>query len=500
MKKNYFLRNLLTSILLTFCTSLLVGQNVNDCIIITNPTADITVCADVFAPEIGADVLWSPPTASQTCSGGDGNFSFEMLFERPENELSQGCWNFHYLSRVGTDGGYVKLFSGNHPDNNNTQITTPSLYMQQGNNVAIDVTYADGNYDLLISWIDENNNTGPIPAVSTDIDILGVGTHTISVDPQLPSDGIYRIVYTFVYTGGKPSNSNQADTIQVNGNLLSSSNCSAGVDFTFTGSHTPGDFFPVGSTIVNYIATYTGPSGSVITKSHSFTVTVINITFETPNIINPSCNTTGSIALTTTGGTTPITYTLNPGGQTNTTGSFSNLSAGNYTITATDNTSLTNCSKTSEIITLTELPNDIPSIIGSLTLQTIEGCSASDLPSPVNTLAGLELLEGSIVIIDNQPLNGTLTVSSIDNAPSGTCPIIITRTYTVTDDCGKYITIDQIFEIVDTTDPTASNPVAINIECIEDLPAPNIEVVLDEADNCNGPVTVAFVNDLSDGN
>ena len=47
--------------------------------------------------------------------------------------------------------------------------------------------------------------------------------------------------------------------------------------------------------------------------------------------------------------------------------------------------------------------------------------------------------------------------------------------------------------------PTASNPDPINVECIEDVPAPDVTVVTDEADNQGIPV-VAFVGDSSDGN
>ena len=44
----------------------------------------------------------------------------------------------------------------------------------------------------------------------------------------------------------------------------------------------------------------------------------------------------GSISSSTTGGTGTITYVLNPGGASNTTGNFTGLAPGNYTVTATD--------------------------------------------------------------------------------------------------------------------------------------------------------------------
>ncbi|ULC58109.1 gliding motility-associated C-terminal domain-containing protein [Flaviramulus sp. BrNp1-15] len=48
--------------------------------------------------------------------------------------------------------------------------------------------------------------------------------------------------------------------------------------------------------------------------------------------------------------------------------------------------------------------------------------------------------------------------------------------------------------------PTASDPSPINIECIADLPVPDVEVVTDEADNSGIPPIVAFVSDSSDNN
>ena len=91
-----------------------------------------------------------------------------------------------------------------------------------------------------------------------------------------------------------------------------------------------------------------------------------------------------------------------------------------------------------------------------------------------------------------------LWLLSSDVSDGNTCPEVITRTYSVTDDCGNSITVTQTITIDDTTDPTASNPAAISAQCA--APAPDITVVTDEADNCTASPTVAFVSDVSDGN
>ena len=60
--------------------------------------------------------------------------------------------------------------------------------------------------------------------------------------------------------------------------------------------------------------------------------------------------------------------------------------------------------------------------------------------------------------------------------------------------------VDQLITINDVTIPTASNPVAINVECISDVPAPDITAVSDETDNCTASPAVVWVGDVSDGN
>ena len=52
-----------------------------------------------------------------------------------------------------------------------------------------------------------------------------------------------------------------------------------------------------------------------------------------------------------------------------------------------------------------------------------------------------------------------------------TCPEVITRTYSVTDACGNSINVTQTITVDDNINPTASNPAAINVQCIGDVPA-----------------------------
>ena len=86
-----------------------------------------------------------------------------------------------------------------------------------------------------------------------------------------------------------------------------------------------------------------------------------------------------------------------------------------------------------------------------------------------------------------------------DASDGNTCPEIITRTYSVTDDCGNTINVTQTITVNDITAPTASNPAGITVECIGDVPLSDIALVTDAADNCTAAPVVAFVSDVSNG-
>ena len=71
--------------------------------------------------------------------------------------------------------------------------------------------------------------------------------------------------------------------------------------------------------------------------------------------------------------------------------------------------------------------------------------------------------------------------------------------YSVTDDCANSIFVSQIIIVKDTTRPTASNPLPFFVECIEDIPRPDISIILNVADNCTANPVVEFVSETDDG-
>ncbi|WP_459212370.1 hypothetical protein, partial [Aquimarina rhabdastrellae] len=104
---------------------------------------------------------------------------------------------------------------------------------------------------------------------------------------------------------------------------------------------------------------------------------------------------------------------------------------------------------------------------------------------------------------DNCSTAANITVAHVSDVSDGNSnPEVITRTYSVTDEAGNSINVTQMITINDTINPTASNPANVTVECSADVPAVDITVVTDEADNCSAAanITVAHVSDVSDGN
>ncbi|MCH1479196.1 MAG: hypothetical protein L7U23_03785, partial [Crocinitomicaceae bacterium] len=142
---------------------------------------------------------------------------------------------------------------------------------------------------------------------------------------------------------------------------------------------------------------------------------------------------------------------------------------------------------------------DFP-LVAPYTCCTASSISAS-APAGVNIECVGDIPAADISLVTNIVSDCPATVAFVSDASDGnTCPEVITRTYSVTDDCGNSTNVTQTITINDITPPTASNPGGIDVECVGDVPAADISVVTDAADNCTALPVVAFVSDASDGN
>ena len=134
-----------------------------------------------------------------------------------------------------------------------------------------------------------------------------------------------------------------------------------------------------------------------------------------------------------------------------------------------------------------------PVVTGSLSATTVEGCNLGTAPVAVNTVAALEALAGGITIADVCTLDASLTVSHTD-VPVGTCPIVITRTYTVTDACSNPVNIIHTINVDDTQAPVVTgslSPTTVEGCDAGDAPAAATTVAAIEA--LAGGITIADV-------
>jgi hypothetical protein len=115
--------------------------------------------------------------------------------------------------------------------------------------------------------------------------------------------------------------------------------------------------------------------------------------------------------------------------------------------------------------------NTAPVITGTMTPVTVEGCTTADAPAALTTVAALEAL--GITITDACTPDASLTVSSSQTS-TGTCPLVITRTYVITDACGNSASVNHTINIDDNTAPVITGtmtPVTVEGCTTADAPA-----------------------------
>ncbi len=120
---------------------------------------------------------------------------------------------------------------------------------------------------------------------------------------------------------------------------------------------------------------------------------------------------------------------------------------------------------------------------------------------PAITVQCIGDLPAIIDLTWNDNCDGTGVTSGFDAPIVGDyCGGTITRTWSYTDACGNLASVSQVITVDDNINPTASNLPPLSVPGAIDVPAPNINDVFDEADNCTTNPTVTFLSDLSDGN
>lgn len=194
----------------------------------------------------------------------------------------------------------------------------------------------------------------------------------------------------------------------------------------------------------NFTVTATSQIGCTVTGTTSISIAP-GLNMSQGAVVNNLCagGNTGQVSFTTTGGTNPITFTLQPGNVSNTSGSFSGLIAGTYTVTGVD---LNGCSSSLQVL-ITE-PTAILPIAVSTTPTLCQGQNTGSasvsysggtgtlsyllLPTNVSNTSGLfNNLNASSYTVQISDANGcsvntTITVNAPNpiswNAPLTTQP------------------------------------------------------------------------------
>src|SRR5688500_2560781 len=125
---------------------------------------------------------------------------------------------------------------------------------------------------------------------------------------------------------------------------------------------------------------------------------------------------------------------------------------------------------TTAVHTINVDDNTAPVVTGTIATTNVEGCDASAAPAAVSTVAALEAL--GLTISDVCTSDANLVVTHSD-APTGTCPLVITRTYSVTDACLTRRSSELTINVDDNTAPVVTGTIATtNVEGCDASAAP----------------------------
>ena len=135
----------------------------------------------------------------------------------------------------------------------------------------------------------------------------------------------------------------------------------------------------------------------------------------------------------------------------------SDVSVGTCPITVTRTYLISDaCGNSGPIIQTLIIQDTTPPVVtGTPTISTVQGCTIADVPTALTTVAAIEAL-GGVTIADACTAKASLTVSSSITS-TGTCPIVVTRTYTIKDACLNPVNVVHTIRIQDSTLPTGTS-------------------------------------------
>lgn len=315
-----------------------------------------------FATPVIVPVSCTAPNAGQisvSASGGTGSISYSILPTATQattgvfTGLSAQAYTITAIDAAGcSHSTVVQIATPPIVNLSNLFISPVSCFNQSNAQVQAIANGGSGVLSYTLQPIAVTNTSGLFSGLSA-------GLYTMHVQD------ILGCVHDTTFVIQNPS-AVQIDSVHVNG--ITCSNLNNGAIQVYAGGGTgalsytlqPGLFSNpngifTGLVPVNYTLTVSDANAC----SQSTFVNVVAaapILFNTPLITSPTCfaDSNGMIQVTATGGTGNISYTLQPGSINNASGLFVSLSAGIYTLTASD----ANACSASTIVTLNQ-PNAV---------------------------------------------------------------------------------------------------------------------------------------------
>ncbi len=384
-----------------------------------------------------------------------------------------------YTVTITNGSGCTSSSSGAVTINANPTVTVNSPSVCSGTNVTVTATPAPaGSYTY--AWTVPGGATDPGNTSSTSTNVSGT--------------------YTVTITNGSGCTSSSSGTLVVNPNITPT--------FTALGPYCNGDSPASLPTTSNNGFTGTWSPATITTGSAGSIVYTL-----TPDA--GQCATTASITVVTNNCCPTITCPSNvdisacnqpiPSGA-NSPASFNALDGVSNTdgtsISYSDATNTVGCTATTtRTYTANNTNGTCPVTCQQIITRHVDAVNpTASNPAPITVQCASLVPASNVNVVTDEADNCSVpTVTFVSDVSNGaTCPEIITRTYKVEDACSNFINVTQTITVGDNISPTASNPATIAIQCSGLVPAVDISVVTDEADNCSVP-TVTFVSDVSNG-
>jgi hypothetical protein len=285
-----------------------------------------------------------------------------------------------------------------------------------------------------------------------------------------------------IVNGGTPS---AWTTVLAENNVFTIQNLTPGV----SGSSSLLTYLPAGAPgtkVFQYRIHVTDDANNLTSTASGFNISIRSY-LDLSSVITGTCASTGAINITVTGAFTPYTFAWTGAGVNATAEDQTGLAAGSYQVVVSDAVGADRCPDLTVPFTISA-EAVAPTITGTLNNLNVSGCAAGDAPAAATTVSELEGM--GLAISDNSTPDNDLSVAYVD-ASSGTCPIVVTRTYTVTDACGNSSTMAQTLQVIDVTAPsigTNTFPVGNTTgTCLAGVPAATDDATIASlyTDNCS---------------